>query len=136
MIIPNLTSVLKEEGQWKFPLEFNPANFLNEQGQFQKPEAFIPFSAGNHSKMYDVFVFHLVKPFLWALSFVFTGPRVCLGQGLARMELFLVFVTLLRRFQFVWPDDAGEPDYTPVYGVTLTPKPYRMHIRSRETVKQ
>ncbi len=50
MIIPNLTSVLKEEGQWKFPLEFNPANFLNEQGQFQKPEAFMPFSAGNGSE--------------------------------------------------------------------------------------
>ncbi|XP_042608924.1 cytochrome P450 2F2-like isoform X2 [Cyprinus carpio] len=109
VIIPNLTTVLKEEGQWKFPHEFNPANFLNEQGQFEKPEAFIPFS---------------------------TGPRMCLGEGLARMELFLIMVTLLRRFQFVWPDDAGEPDYTPVYGVTLTPKPYRMHIRRRETVKQ
>uniref|UniRef100_A0A8C1K6E8 Cytochrome P450 2F2-like n=1 Tax=Cyprinus carpio TaxID=7962 RepID=A0A8C1K6E8_CYPCA len=55
VIIPNLTTVLKEEGQWKFPHEFNPANFLNEQGQFEKPEAFIPFSTGNHSKMYDIF---------------------------------------------------------------------------------
>ncbi|XP_039551120.1 cytochrome P450 2F2-like isoform X2 [Pimephales promelas] len=109
VIIPNLTSVLKEEGQWKFPHEFNPDNFLNEQGQFEKPEAFIPFS---------------------------TGPRVCLGEGLARMELFLVMVTLLRRFQFVWPNDAGEPDYTPVYGITMTPKPYRMHIKCRETVQQ
>ncbi|KAI7812058.1 cytochrome P450 [Triplophysa rosa] len=108
LVIPNLTSVLNEEGQWKFPREFNPDNFLNDQGQFVKPEAFIPFS---------------------------TGPRVCLGEGLARMELFLVMVTLLRRFQFVWPEDAGEPDYTPVYGVTLTPKPYRMHIRLREPVK-
>ncbi|XP_056307543.1 cytochrome P450 2F2 [Danio aesculapii] len=107
-VIPNLGSVLKEEGQWKFPHEFNPANFLNEQGQFEKPEAFVPFSA---------------------------GPRVCLGEGLARMELFLVMVTLLRRFQFLWPNDAGEPDYTPVYGVTLTPQPYRMHIKRRETVR-
>nr|XP_055049025.1 cytochrome P450 2J6-like isoform X2 [Misgurnus anguillicaudatus]XP_055049026.1 cytochrome P450 2J6-like isoform X2 [Misgurnus anguillicaudatus]XP_055049027.1 cytochrome P450 2J6-like isoform X2 [Misgurnus anguillicaudatus] len=107
VVIPNLASVLKEEGQWKFPHEFNPANFLNDEGHFEKPEAFIPFS---------------------------TGPRVCLGEGLARMELFLVIVTLLRRFQFVWPEDAGEPDYTPVFGVTLTPKPYRMHIRLREPV--
>uniref|UniRef100_UPI000D191DF2 cytochrome P450 2X8 n=1 Tax=Danio rerio TaxID=7955 RepID=UPI000D191DF2 len=109
LIIPNLTIVLKEEGQWKFPHEFNPANFLNEQGQFEKPEAFIPFS---------------------------TGPRVCLGEGLARMELFLVFVTLLRRYKFVWPRDAGKPDYTPVFGITMTPKPYRMLIRRRDTVKQ
>ncbi|XP_073669440.1 cytochrome P450 2F2-like isoform X3 [Paramisgurnus dabryanus] len=108
IVIPNLSSVLNEEGQWKFPHEFNPANFLNDEDQFVKPEAFMPFS---------------------------TGPRVCLGEGLARMELFLIIVTLLRRFQFVWPEDAGEPDYTPVYGVTLTPRPYRMHIRHREPVK-
>lgn len=106
LIIPNLTSVLNEEGQWKFPNEFNPENFLNDQGEFVKPEAFMPFSA---------------------------GPRMCLGEGLARMELFLIMVTLLRKFKFIWPEDAGEPDYTPVYGVTLTPKPYRMKVQLRET---
>ncbi|XP_041795851.1 cytochrome P450 2J6-like [Chelmon rostratus] len=104
LIIPNLTSLLSEEGQWKFPHEFNPENFLNDQGEFVKPEAFMPFSA---------------------------GPRMCLGEGLARMELFLVMVTLLRKFKFTWPEDAGEPNYTPVYGVTLTPQPYRMKIQLR-----
>uniref|UniRef100_A0A3B5MAG0 Cytochrome P450, family 2, subfamily X, polypeptide 9 n=1 Tax=Xiphophorus couchianus TaxID=32473 RepID=A0A3B5MAG0_9TELE len=99
MIIQNLTSVLREEGQWKFPHEFNPENFLNEQGEFVKPEAFMPFSA---------------------------SPRVCLGEGLARMELFLFIVTLLKKFKFIWPEDAGEPDFTPVYGVTQSPKPYYM----------
>ncbi|KAG7221405.1 hypothetical protein INR49_017281 [Caranx melampygus] len=106
LIIPNLTSVLNEEGQWKFPHEFNPENFLNDKGEFVKPEAFLPFSA---------------------------GTRVCLGEGLARMELFLVIVTLLREFKFIWPEDAGEPDFTPVYGVTLTPKPYSMKIQLRQT---
>ncbi|KAF4094313.1 hypothetical protein AMELA_G00011590 [Ameiurus melas] len=109
IIIPNLSSVLSEEGQWKFPHEFNPSNFLNEQGQFEKPEAFMPFSA---------------------------GPRVCLGEGLARMELFLILVTLLRHFQFIWPEDAGEPDFTPVFGVTITPKPYRMGIRLRQPARE
>ncbi|XP_036424092.1 cytochrome P450 2F2-like [Colossoma macropomum] len=109
LIIPNLSSVLSEEGQWKFPHEFNPANFLNDEGQFEKPEAFMPFSA---------------------------GPRMCLGEGLARMELFLILVTLLRRFQFFWPEDAGEPDFTPVYGITLTPKPYRMGVRLRQPARE
>ncbi|XP_014914683.1 cytochrome P450 2J6-like [Poecilia latipinna] len=104
MIIQNLNSVLREEGQWKFPHEFNPENFLNEKGEFVKPEAFMPFSA---------------------------GPRMCLGEGLARMELFLITVTLLRKFKFIWPEDAGEPDFTPVYGVTLTPKPYHMKVQLR-----
>ncbi|XP_070842763.1 cytochrome P450 2F2-like [Chaetodon trifascialis] len=106
LIIQNLNSVLTEEGQWKFPHEFNPENFLNEQGDFVKPEAFMPFSA---------------------------GPRMCLGEGLARMELFLIMVTLLRKFKFLWPEDAGQPDYTPVYGITLSPQPYRMKVQLRAT---
>ncbi|KAM9839467.1 cytochrome P450 2F2-like [Aulostomus maculatus] len=106
VIIQNLNSVLNEEGQWKFPHEFNPENFLNEQGEFVKPEAFMPFSA---------------------------GPRMCLGEGLARMELFLIVVTLLRKFKFIWPEDAGQPDYKPVYGVTLSPKPYRMKVQIRDS---
>lgn len=58
---------------------------------------------------------------------------MCLGESLARMELFLIVVTLLRKFNFIWPEDAGEPDYTPVYGVTLTPKPYLMKVQLRAT---
>ncbi|RVE72120.1 hypothetical protein OJAV_G00058530 [Oryzias javanicus] len=104
MIIQNMGSVLTEETQWKFPHEFKPENFLNEKGEFVKPEAFMPFSA---------------------------GPRMCLGEGLARMELFIIMVTLLRKFKFTWPEDAGEPDFTPVYGVTLTPKPYFMKVQLR-----
>ncbi|XP_060783079.1 cytochrome P450 2D3-like isoform X2 [Neoarius graeffei] len=109
LIIPNLSSALSEEGQWKFPRDFNPSNFLNEQGQFEKPEAFLPFSS---------------------------GPRVCLGESLARMELFLFLVTLLRRFQFIWPEDAREPDFTPVFGLTITPKPYRMEVRLRDPARE
>ncbi|XP_066569722.1 cytochrome P450 2D17-like [Amia ocellicauda] len=30
-IIPNLSSVLYEEGQWKFPHDFNPSNLLNKE---------------------------------------------------------------------------------------------------------
>ncbi|CAL8356921.1 unnamed protein product [Lota lota] len=105
IIVPNMASVLSEEGQWKFPHEFNPENFLNDKGEFVKPEAFVPFSI---------------------------GPRVCLGEGLARMELFLVFVTLLRRFQFIWPKNAGEPDFRPVFGITLSPQPFNLEVRFRE----
>ena len=46
LVIPNLGSALREEGQWKFPDEFNPENFLNDKGEFVKPEAFLCFSAG------------------------------------------------------------------------------------------
>lgn len=46
LIIPNLTSALSEEGKWKNARGFHPCNFLNELGEFEKPEAFMPFSVG------------------------------------------------------------------------------------------
>ncbi|XP_063045602.1 cytochrome P450 2F5-like [Engraulis encrasicolus] len=104
MVIPNLSSVLREEGQWKFPHEFNPLNFLNEHGEFTKPDAFLPFSA---------------------------GTRVCLGESLARMELFLILVTVLRRFRLRWPEGAREPDFQLLFGATQSPKPYRMAVELR-----
>uniref|UniRef100_A0A8C5H443 Uncharacterized protein n=1 Tax=Gouania willdenowi TaxID=441366 RepID=A0A8C5H443_GOUWI len=77
-------------------------NSATIEGNFLKREAFVPFS---------------------------TGPRVCPGEALARMELFLVIVTLLKKFTFAWPEDAGEPDFTPIYGFTMTPKLYRMKVQ-------
>ena len=49
------------------------------------------------------------------------------------MELFLVFVTLLRRFRFVWPAAAGEPDLRPVFGLVMGTQPYTLEVRCRET---
>ncbi|KAM9808156.1 cytochrome P450 2D14-like [Neosynchiropus ocellatus] len=106
MVIPNLSSLLFEGGQWKDQHSFNPENFLNHEGEFFKPEAFMPFS---------------------------TGPRMCLGEGLARMELFLFLVTLLRKFTFIWPENAGKPDFSPVYGATQTTKPYQMVVQYRRS---
>ncbi|XP_033988153.1 cytochrome P450 2D10-like [Trematomus bernacchii] len=102
VVIPNMKSVLNEEGQWKCPHEFNPENVLNDEGEFVQPEAFMPFCA---------------------------GP----GERLAQMKFFLIIVTLLRKFKFIWPEDAGEPDYTPVMGVTLSPHPYRIKVQLRTT---
>lgn len=45
-IITNLSSVLKDETVWKKPNQFYPEHFLDAKGQFVKPEAFLPFSAG------------------------------------------------------------------------------------------
>lgn len=46
IVIPNLTSVLWDKNEWETPFTFNPGHFLNKDGKFVKPGAFIPFSAG------------------------------------------------------------------------------------------
>lgn len=98
MIIPSLTSVLHDELMWETPHSFNPQHFLDQEGKFRKREAFIPFSS---------------------------GKRMCLGEPLAKMELFLFFTSLLQRFSFSAP--AGEqPSLEFKLGTTRCPQPYRL----------
>ncbi|KAJ8246491.1 hypothetical protein GJAV_G00268410 [Gymnothorax javanicus] len=105
-VIPLLTSVLHDEEEWETPHSFNPAHFLDEKGCFIKRNAFMPFSAGR---------------------------RACLGESLARMELFLFFTFLLQRFCFTPPPGVSEDelDLTPSVGFTLTPSPHQLCAVSR-----
>ncbi|KAF6339718.1 hypothetical protein mRhiFer1_008002 [Rhinolophus ferrumequinum] len=99
-LVFNLSSVLKDETVWKKPFRFHPEHFLDAQGHFVKHSAFMPFSAGRRS---------------------------CLGEPLARMELFLFFTCLLQRFSFSVP--AGQPrpsDYHNVFVFLVTPFPYQL----------
>uniref|UniRef100_UPI0037E9C1D1 cytochrome P450 2J6-like n=1 Tax=Semicossyphus pulcher TaxID=241346 RepID=UPI0037E9C1D1 len=102
-VIPNLTSVLYDKNEWETPLTFNPKHFLNEEGKFVKPAAFLPFSV---------------------------GKRLCPGEGLARMELFLFFTSFMQHFTFSMP--AGvKPVMDSNFGITLTPCQYEICATSR-----
>nr|XP_061806329.1 cytochrome P450 2K1-like [Nerophis lumbriciformis] len=105
---PLLTSVHQDESQWEKPASFHPQHFLDQDGKFFKPDAFMPFSVGR---------------------------RACLGESLARMELFIFFVTLLQHFRFRPP--AGVPedrlDLTPRVGLSLGPTPHRLRAIYRLT---
>ncbi|XP_006025741.1 cytochrome P450 2K6-like [Alligator sinensis] len=95
-IIPFLGSVLQDKSQWEKPGDFYPEHFLDPEGKFVKKEAFMPFSAGR---------------------------RMCAGETLAKMELFLFFTSLLQRFTFHPAPGVSrsELDLTPAIGLTAPP---------------
>ncbi|XP_062871977.1 cytochrome P450 2J2-like isoform X2 [Trichomycterus rosablanca] len=105
-IMTNLTAIMMDKDHWKHPDTFNPENFLDENGQFCKDEFFLPFSL---------------------------GPRVCLGESLARTELFIFFTSLLQRLQFSWPPNTPPVDLDGIVGTVKMPHPFKMICRSRQS---
>ncbi|XP_077126909.1 cytochrome P450 2D17-like isoform X2 [Ranitomeya variabilis] len=103
-IIPNLTSVLKDKSIWKKPYQFYPEHFMDSEGNFVKNEAFIPFSAGR---------------------------RICVGEQLAKMDLFIFFTSLVQRFEFCIPDDQPFPRHDPVFTFNYSPHPFQVCCTER-----
>ncbi|NXN92447.1 CP2CL protein, partial [Rhinopomastus cyanomelas] len=99
-IYPILSSVLHDSKEFPNPNEFNPEHFLKENGTFRKSEFFMPFSA---------------------------GKRICPGEGLARMEIFLVIATILQNFTLKPVVDPQELDVTPTLsGTGNVPPSYQL----------
>ncbi|XP_052770451.1 cytochrome P450 2D4-like [Mya arenaria] len=98
-VLVNLHSVLKDPQTFPEPDVFNPERFLDETGHVIIPKQFIPFS---------------------------TGRRSCLGESLARMELFLCVTSLLQRFTMTSPLGSPPPSTEGVLGMTFCPKPFKM----------
>ncbi|RXN08241.1 cytochrome P450 2B4-like isoform X1 [Labeo rohita] len=106
MVMTNLAAIFSDKKHWKHPDAFNPGNFLDENGNFCKPESFIAFSL---------------------------GPRVCLGETLARTELFLYITSLLQRIQFSWPPEPQSIDMDTIMGVFHFPQSFNIVCCSRDT---
>ena len=62
--------------------------------------------------------------------FLVSGKRLCLGETLAKMELFLFFTSFMQRFTFCMPPGV-KPMMEPRFGITLAPHPYKICATSR-----
>ncbi|XP_008591860.1 PREDICTED: cytochrome P450 2E1 isoform X2 [Galeopterus variegatus] len=105
VIIPTLTSLLYDSQEFPDPEKFKPEHFLNENGKFKYSDYFKPFSA---------------------------GKRVCVGEGLARMELFLFLSAILQHFNLKSLVDPKDIDLSPAaVGFGSIPPHYKLCVIPR-----
>ncbi|XP_045197862.2 cytochrome P450 2B4-like [Mercenaria mercenaria] len=105
IIFPMQYSVSRDPKLFKDPEKFDPTRFIDSKGQLINNLPIVPFS---------------------------TGPRVCLGEALARTEIFLVITNLLQMFNFS-PENPDKPqdfacDVTQSLNVAV---PFKLRVSKR-----
>lgn len=101
-VFPLIGSVLHDPAVFRNPEEFHPSRFLDDDGRIRKHEAFLPYSL---------------------------GKRVCLGEGLARAELWLFFTSILQAFSLDTPCPPGDLSLKPaVRGLFNIPPDFQLQV--------
>ncbi|XP_002120711.5 cytochrome P450 2U1-like [Ciona intestinalis] len=99
-LVCNLWAVHNDPDVWDEPSKFKPERHLDEKGNFVQSKHVIPFSV---------------------------GPRHCLGEQLARMEIFIFLVSMVQKFEFL--PDPNEPQLSEVQqgvsGFMCVPHPFK-----------
>ena len=98
IILTNISGIHHDEKLWSQPEKFMPERHLDSDGKFMRSDNWIPFSVGG---------------------------RNCLGQQLAKMELFITTVMLFQRFEISLETD-NEPDLAGQSIVSLRPYHFKV----------
>ncbi|XP_053376355.1 cytochrome P450 2J4-like [Mercenaria mercenaria] len=98
VVIANLYSAHIDTKYWPEPEKFRPERFLDSNGKVLRKDGLVPFG---------------------------DGPRLCIGEPLARMELFLIFTNLLQKFRFIQVD-GEQYSMEGIQALTLTALPYNL----------
>uniref|UniRef100_A0A914P803 Cytochrome P450 n=1 Tax=Panagrolaimus davidi TaxID=227884 RepID=A0A914P803_9BILA len=103
-ITPMLSAILYDAKIFPEPQKFKPERFINANGELQKIDELIPFSV---------------------------GKRQCLGESLARMELFLIISNFFNQFKLAPIDENNVPSLEKIPGLTVQPMNFNCKIIKR-----
>ena len=65
------------------------------------------------------------------MLFFVAGKRNCVGEALAKMELFLFFTSIVQHLDISLPEGSPLPDLVGTQGITYMPKPFKVCIKPR-----
>lgn len=102
MLVANMEGMLTGP-DWKDPHAFNPDRFIKD-GKVCFPNSYIPFGMGRHR---------------------------CIGETLAKGNIFVFVAALLQNFNFSVVPGTEPPSTVEVDGVTPSPAPYHALITLR-----
>ncbi|XP_076054288.1 methyl farnesoate epoxidase-like [Oratosquilla oratoria] len=106
VITSNLYSIHNDVDYWKDPDVFRPERFLNhDQTAYVHNERISQFGI---------------------------GKRICMGESLARMEVFLFFTAMLQKLKFSLPEDEPPPSLKRPEGVTCAPNTCKILVNTRD----
>ena len=108
LFFSNLAKFSNDPVQFPEPKKFKPERFLTSNGKVQRHNYLVPFGI---------------------------GKRVCIGESLAKNELFIFFVRLLQRTNIgIIRGKLPDPDDFTLYW-TRVPNPYDVSISPRKKVQ-
>jgi len=103
-VLMHQSAVHMDPEYWGDPEAFRPERFVNADGSVRRDERLIPFGV---------------------------GKRACLGESLARMELFVLFTCLLQKFRF--EAAPGETlSLEPAFSVVQQPAEFSVVYQARD----
>ncbi|XP_050424156.1 probable cytochrome P450 303a1 [Adelges cooleyi] len=104
MVIANFAALLNDDDVWDSPEKFLPERFIGVDGKLIVPDEYLPFGYGKHR---------------------------CMGQTLARSNIFLFTACLLQNFDFAIPPGQNPPSTLGVDGVTPSPGEFDAYVTLR-----
>uniref|UniRef100_A0A158R672 Unspecific monooxygenase n=1 Tax=Syphacia muris TaxID=451379 RepID=A0A158R672_9BILA len=103
LCIPQISIAMNDPENFDDPRSFRPERFLDDDMKTAKRyDAFMPFSI---------------------------GKRQCLGESLAKAELFLIYANILRNFKLC--PYSNNPEIQRTLGLTVSPTPYKCLVKLR-----